>query len=33
MIHVDTRWVWPVLLIGIGVAFLLEWLYGKRPAS
>ena len=33
MIQVDTRWVWPVLLIGIGVAFLLEWLYGKRPAS
>jgi hypothetical protein len=33
MIHVDTLWVWPVLLIGIGVAFLLEWLYGKRPAS
>jgi hypothetical protein len=30
-IHLDTRWVWPVLLIGIGIAFLLEWLYGKRP--
>jgi hypothetical protein len=29
----DTLWVWPVLLIGIGIAFLLEWLYGKRPAS
>lgn len=27
----DTVWVWPVLLIGIGIAFLLEWLYGKRP--
>ena len=33
MIHIDTHWVWPVLLIGIGIAFLLEWLYGKRPAS
>ena len=33
MIHVDTRWVWPLLLIGIGIAFLLEWMYGKRPAS
>jgi hypothetical protein len=33
MIHVDTRWVWSVLLIGIGIAFLMEWLYGKRPAS
>jgi hypothetical protein len=32
MIHVDTRWVWPVLLIGIGVAFLLELLHGKRSA-
>ena len=21
-----------VLLVGIGIAFLLEWLYGKRPA-
>jgi hypothetical protein len=31
MIHIDTRLVWPVLLVGIGVAFLLEWLYGKRP--
>jgi hypothetical protein len=29
----DTLWVWPVLLLGIGIAFLLEWLYGKRLAS
>jgi hypothetical protein len=29
----DTSWLWPVTLIGVGVAFLLEWLYGKRPAS
>jgi hypothetical protein len=33
MIHVDTHWVWPVLLIGVAIAFLLEWLYGKRSAS
>jgi hypothetical protein len=33
IIHVDTHWVWPVLLIGVGIAFLLERLYGKRPAS
>lgn len=33
LIQVNTRWVWPVLLIGTGIAFLLEWLYGKRPAS
>jgi len=31
--HQDTLWVWPVLLIGIGIAFLLEWLYGRHPAS
>jgi hypothetical protein len=29
----DTLWVWPVVLIGVGIAFLLEWQYGKRPAS
>jgi hypothetical protein len=33
MIHVNTRWVWPFVLIGIGIAFLLEWLYAKRSAS
>ena len=32
-IHIDMRWVWPVLLVGVGIAFLLEWMYGKRPAS
>jgi hypothetical protein len=29
----DPLWVWPVLFIGIGIAFVLEWLYGRRPAS
>jgi hypothetical protein len=29
----DTLLVWPVLLIGTSIAFLLEWLYGGRPAS
>jgi hypothetical protein len=28
----DTQWVWPVLTIGVGLAFLLEWLYGSRSA-
>jgi hypothetical protein len=28
-----TRWVWPFVLIVVSIAFLLEWLYGKRPAS
>jgi hypothetical protein len=30
LIHVDTRWVWPLVLIGTGIAFLLEWLYAER---
>jgi hypothetical protein len=30
--RLDAIWVWIVLLIGTGIAFLLEWLYGKRPA-
>jgi hypothetical protein len=33
MIHLDTRWVWRVLLIGIGVAFLLEWLYWEASRA
>lgn len=31
--HRDALWVWPVILIGTAIAFLLEWLYGTRPAS
>ena len=31
--HVNTHWVWPFVLIGVGVAFLLEFLYAHRPAS
>ena len=33
MIHVNTLWVWRFVLIGIGIAFLLEWRYAKRSAS
>ena len=33
MIQVNTRWVWPFVLIGVGIAFLLEWRYAKRSAS
>ena len=33
MIHVNTRWVWPFVLIGVGIAFLLERLYAQRSAS
>jgi hypothetical protein len=33
MIQVNNRWVWPFVLIGTGIAFLLEWLYANRSAS
>jgi hypothetical protein len=33
MIHANTAWVWSFVLIGVGIAFLLEWLYGKRSAT
>jgi hypothetical protein len=33
VMHVNIRWIWPVVLIGIGVAFLLEALFAQRPAS
>jgi hypothetical protein len=33
MIHVNTRWVWPFVLIGVSIAFLPEWLYAQRSAS
>jgi hypothetical protein len=33
MIRVNISWVWPLVLIGIGIAFLLEWRYAKRSAS
>lgn len=32
VIHVNTAWIWPSVLLGIGIAFLLEWLYAKRSA-
>lgn len=33
MIHINTRWVWPLILIGVGIAFLLEWQYAQRSGS
>jgi hypothetical protein len=33
MIHVSTQWVWPFVLIGAGIAFLLERVYAQRSAS
>jgi uncharacterized membrane protein len=33
IIHVKAVSVWPVVLIGVGIAFLLEWRYANRSAS
>jgi hypothetical protein len=33
IIHANTRWVWPFVLIVVGIAFLLEWLYAQRSTS
>jgi hypothetical protein len=33
MINVNTLLVWRFVLIGIGIAFFLEWRYAKRSAS
>ena len=32
MIHVNTVWVWSFVLVGISIAFLLEWRYAKRAS-
>jgi hypothetical protein len=29
----NNSWVWPFVLIGVGLAFVLEWWYARRPAS
>ena len=31
-VNVNTSWVWPFVLIGVGIAFLLEWQYAKHSA-
>jgi len=33
LIHLDTRWIWPGVLVGTIVAFLFEWRLAKRSAS
>jgi hypothetical protein len=33
MLNVNARWIWLLVLIGVGIAFLLEWLYAQRSAS
>jgi hypothetical protein len=32
-VRVNARWVWLFVLIGIGMAFLLEWRYAKRSVT
>ena len=32
-LRVNVSWVWIFVLSGVGVAFLLEWRYAKRPES
>lgn len=33
MAHVNSLLVWPFVLIGVGIAFLLEWRYAQRSTS
>jgi len=33
MVHVNSLLVWPFVLIGVGIAFLLEWRYTRFSAS
>jgi hypothetical protein len=33
LIHVNSLLVWPFVLIGVGIAFLLEWRYTRLSAS
>jgi len=33
LIHLKAALVWRFVLVGIGIAFLLEWRYAKRSAS
>jgi hypothetical protein len=32
VIHLNTALVWRFVLVGVGIAFLLEWRYAKRSA-
>lgn len=33
VIQLDSRWIWPVVLLGAGVAYLLEWRYARRSSQ
>lgn len=32
VIQLNRAWLWPAVLVGVGIAFLLEWHYSQRPA-
>ena len=31
LLRMSISWVWPFVLVGAGVAFLLEWCYARNP--
>ena len=33
MVRANNFWVWPLVLIGTGIAFLLEWRFARRRAG
>jgi len=33
LVHVNNLLVWPFVLIGVGIAFLVEWRYAQRSAT
>lgn len=33
LLRANTNWVWTFVLVGTGIAFLLEWRYAKRSTS
>lgn len=33
MIHVNTQWLWPFIVMVVAIAFALEWRYAKRSSS
>lgn len=33
LIHIEPRFVWPLVALGTGIAFVLEWRYGKQGAG
>jgi acyl-homoserine lactone acylase PvdQ len=33
LISFNPVWVWPFTVVGVGIAFLLEWRYTKRSSS